>query len=199
MKLYALDIETDTTVDGLDPHVAAVRSVAVYGDDGALAIDHMNEKVLLENLVDFLAGVERGAVVTWNGSCFDLPFLDTRFKLHGIQAGLVLQLSDDRPPKYQATPGYQGGYRARFGAHDHVDIAYAYRLIAESLRVKWSLKPVSKALGHDPVVVDAAHVDELSVSERLIYNLSDVEMTWRLARGLDVLDLDGPLMAPASS
>ena len=46
--VYGLDIETDTTVDGLDPLVARVVAVAVAGPTGVTIFDDGNEALLLD-------------------------------------------------------------------------------------------------------------------------------------------------------
>lgn len=193
MALYALDIETDTTVDGLNPQVAAVTSVAVLSSDGDLVIfDDRNERRLLTGLLGWLSHSSvDDLVVTWNGSCFDMPFLYDRMILNGIdtaRAGFRIVAAADRPPKYEALPGHAGGYRAKLCGLDHVDVAYVWRDHAHDNNIEWSLKPVAQSFGYDPVVVDRAHVSDLSVAERAAYVVSDVEMT--LALACRVTDLD---------
>lgn len=202
MALYALDIETDTTVNGLDPAVAAVTSVAVLSSDGDLVVfDDRNERRLLTGLLAWLGHADAGdLVVTWNGSCFDLPFIADRLARWGIDGrryGFRVVPAADRPPKYAPLPGHAGGYRAKVCGLDHVDIAYLWRSFADERQLPWSLKPVAEAHGLTPVVVDREHVSELSVSERTAYVVSDVEMTLALALRVDDLDAhtDGVLGA----
>ena len=66
LPLYGLDIETDTTTDGLDPHVAAVLAVALAGEDFSAVFDG-KETDLLADLDQHLADLEPGILVTWNG------------------------------------------------------------------------------------------------------------------------------------
>ena len=81
--LYGLDIETDTTIDGLDPQVAPVVAVALDGEDFSAVFDG-RETDLLADLDQHLADLEPGILVTWNGGCFDLPFLRDRAAICGI-------------------------------------------------------------------------------------------------------------------
>ena len=77
LPLYGLDIETDTTVDGLDPSRAASVAVGLAtpeGDEVFLG----DESGILARLDRRLAQLPAGVVVTWNGSSFDLPFLAAR-------------------------------------------------------------------------------------------------------------------------
>ena len=109
--LYGLDIETDTTVDGLDPAVGRVLAVAVATADGVTVFDDADEAQLLGRLDRHLAGLAPGVIVTWNGARFDLPYLSTRAGAAGVGLGLALVAdpsrarpprSGDRPP---AGPG----------------------------------------------------------------------------------------------
>ena len=126
--LYALDIETDTssvsdeersrgfTVRGLDPRVTRVvaLSVATRGDDGVLVAKVWNgeERDILVATQNWLAARPSGLIVTWNGSVFDLPFIDFRTSQVGVKLDLELTSDPKIIPKYQSTPGYEGGYSA---------------------------------------------------------------------------------------
>jgi hypothetical protein len=122
--IYGLDIETDTTVDGLDPAVAAVRAVALSGR----SFDELfvgDEADLLAALDDRLAALRPGVIATWNGSAFDLPFLADRARLVGVELGLQLCL-DRRLTLHRAPlPGHAGAYRGSWYGHGHLD---AFRL-----------------------------------------------------------------------
>ena len=77
VPLYGLDIETDTTVDGLDPShggVVAVGLATPEGDEVFLG----DEADILTRLDRRLAELAPGVLVTWNGGSFDLPFLAAR-------------------------------------------------------------------------------------------------------------------------
>lgn len=192
MNLIALDIETDTEAEpfedgvpaGLDPRAGAITSIALYSADGSVVFDDTNEARMLTMFRSWLAMHDPSVIVTWNGSCFDLPYLVDRARVHGIYTGIYLVPSEDRPPKYSALPGHDGGYEARIGGHHHVDVAYAYKQWAIDNDVAWSLKPVCKANGIDMVEVDREHVASLSIAERMAYNLSDTVGTLELANAL---------------
>jgi len=65
--LYALDIETT----GLAWSTDRITSVAIYGDGVALVVEDANESRLICQVRDFLANLEPGVIVTWNGATFD--------------------------------------------------------------------------------------------------------------------------------
>ena len=89
VPLYGLDIETDTTTDGLDPAVSAIVAVAVSTDTR----DHVftgSEPSILRHLDRLVSRLPAGLLVTWNGATFDLPFLDCRSRQVGVPLGLAL-------------------------------------------------------------------------------------------------------------
>ena len=88
--LYGLDIETDTTCDGLDPGVARIVAVAVSSSKGGDLVLTGGEPGVLAALDAHLGDLEPGVVVTWNGGAFDLPFLAARAQRCGITLGLEL-------------------------------------------------------------------------------------------------------------
>jgi len=124
-QIYGLDIETDTSRDGLDPAVASVRAVALSGhtfDDLFIG----DEADVLRSLDDRLASLPVGVVATWNGSAFDLPFLADRARILGVDLGLKLCL-DRRLTLHRAPlPGHAGAYRASWHDHGHLDTFRIY-------------------------------------------------------------------------
>src|SRR5688572_24694445 len=120
--LYGLDIETDTSSDGLDPGVARVVAVAVSSEAAGDVVLTGSEAGVLTALDGHLADLEPGVVVTWNGGAFDLPFLATRAERVGIAIGLELAW-DPRAyrPGRVPLPGHLGTYAASWYGHEHVD------------------------------------------------------------------------------
>lgn len=183
---YGVDIETDTTANGLDPSVAEIVSIALWSPDVSEVIAGGTECERIERFVELLDSLPDGVAVTWNGSVFDVPFIEDRARMNGVATGFVLQADPAIIPKYDFLPGHTSGYRARLRRHRHADIAYAYRGYAmDHLEPKgWSLKPVARALGIEMVEVDRARVHELSPEEVASYNLSDARGTYLLAERL---------------
>ena len=173
-KAAALDIETT----GLDP--AENRVLAVALDTGErvhsrVSRDESDLLLWLDELIESLPGdVE---LVTWNGEEFDLPFLHRRFEVNGIPTSLQIV------PRHRT--GKYGGwlFRARWGTHNHVDIAPSFRAIADDRSISWSLKPVARAiLKLDPVEVDrkGESIEALDEDSLRVYVESDATITRHL-------------------
>jgi hypothetical protein len=177
--LYGLDIETDTSVDGLDPGVAAVVAVAVCGP-GVEQVLLGPEPELLAGLDRLIRSLPRGYLVTWNGSGFDLPFLAERSRVAATPLGLRLRAqpartvpAGDRPPTVRV--------RATWHGHRHLDGYRLYRAdVGRSLGLPCGLKPLARLVGLQPVEVDRERMHHLGPDELRDYVLSDA----RLAREL---------------
>jgi DNA polymerase elongation subunit (family B) len=176
--VYGLDIETDTTENGLDPRVAAVVTVALAGA-GYEEVFTGPEAQLLVDLDDRLAELEPGVIATWNGAAFDLPFMADRAALHGIELGLRLQHDRAITMRRAPLPGHRGAYRASWFDHGHLD---AYRLyrgdVGPALRISCSLKSIARFVGLVPIEVDRTKIHDLSNEALHAYAASDA----RLAR-----------------
>ena len=176
--VYGLDIETDTTENGLDPRVAAVVTVALAGP-GYEEVFTGHEAQLLVDLDERLGQLEPGVIATWNGAAFDLPFLADRALLHGVPLGLTLQHDPAITLRRAPLPGHRGAYRARWFDHGHLD---AYRLyrgdVGPALRISCSLKSIARFVGLAPVEVDRTRIHDLSNEALHAYAASDA----RLAR-----------------
>jgi DNA polymerase elongation subunit (family B) len=177
--VYGLDIETDTTADGLDPRVAAVVTVALSlpGHD---EIFSGRESTLLFDLDERLRHLPPGVLATWNGAAFDLPFLAHRAGLHQLDLGLRL-LRDPTLTVRDPLPGMAGAFRGAWHRHTHLD---AYRMykgdVGPVLRVSCSLKSIARLVGLAPVEVDRTRIHDLSREALHAYASSDA----RLARVL---------------
>ncbi len=178
--VYGLDIETDTTVDGLDPAVARVLTVALSAT-GFDEIFSGAEDHLLTELDRRLSELPSGVLATWNGAAFDLPFLADRADRNGIRLGLRLRLDSLIRLHREPLPGHAGAYRAAWYDHSHLD---AYRLyrgdVGPALRVSCSLKSIARLVGLVPLEVDRAHIHDLTREALHAYASSDA----RLARVL---------------
>jgi uncharacterized protein YprB with RNaseH-like and TPR domain len=178
--VYGLDIETDTTENGLDPRVAAVVTVAL----SAQGIDEVftgRESTILFDVDQRLKELPAGVIATWNGAAFDLPFLADRAAIHRMELGLRLQLDPGLAMRRAPLPGHRGAYRGAWYQHGHLD---AYRLyrgdVGPSLRVSCSLKSIARLVGLSPVEVDRERIHDLSNEALHAYASSDA----RLARVL---------------
>ena len=89
LPIYGLDIETDTTVDGLDPSVSRIVAVAL-STGGVDELFDGPEDELLAGLDERLGELPPGVLATWNGSAFDLPFIADRAARWRLRLGLQL-------------------------------------------------------------------------------------------------------------
>jgi DNA polymerase elongation subunit (family B) len=179
-NVYGLDIETDTTIDGLDSSVAPVVTVALSHDsyDEVFSGDELS---ILARLDRRLAELDPGVLATWNGAAFDLPFLADRATLLEIPIGLRLLHDPNLRMDHRPLPRHRGAYRARWHRHGHID---AYRLyrgdVGPALRVSCSLKSIARLVGLAPLQVDRSQIHDLSREVLHAYAASDA----RLARVL---------------
>jgi DNA polymerase family B, exonuclease domain len=176
-RRYGLDIETDTTLDGLDATRAAILAVAVSTVDGDEVLMG-DERDVLRRLDELLASLAPGLLVTWNGTFFDLPFIAERAALLGLDLGLRLggERCVEWPPERRPGP-----YRCNWWQHRHLD---GYRLYRDDLGrafgLSCGLKPLSRLVGLVPVEVDRTAMHLLSDQQMREYVASDA----RLARQL---------------
>ena len=181
-RLYGLDIETDTSTDGLDPRTSAVVAVALCGPHGN-DVFVGDEASLLPALDRRLRSLPPGVLVTWNGSAFDLPFLSDRAARCGARLGLRLQLDPLIPMRRDPLPGHEGAYRAGWYGHGHLDAYRLYRCdVPRALPgVSCSLKAIARLVGLDCIEVDRERIHELSTEELAAYATSDAALARTLA------------------
>jgi len=165
-RCIGFDIETDTSIDGLDPSVAAVVSVALVGEGFEIVIDEPDEANLLRSLDATLATLPDAVLATWNGAGFDLPFLAHRAAWLGVELGLALDPSDAV---------------TRWYGHQHLDGYRLYRAdVGRTVDVSCGLKSIGRLVGMAPIEVDRERIHELTESELRSYVLSDADVTRRL-------------------
>ncbi len=174
--VYGLDIETDTTVDGLNPELARVVTIAVSNPAFDEVFSGPEDEILCA-LDERLASLRPGVLATWNGAAFDLPFLAQRAALHGIEWGLRLRHDPNIRLTHDPLPGHPGAYRAKWYTHGHVD---AYRLykadVGPALRVSCSLKAIARLVGLSPIEVDRSKIHELEREALHAYAASDAKL-----------------------
>jgi hypothetical protein len=178
LPVYGLDIETDTSENGLDPSVAPVLTVAL-ASEGYEETFTGPEPELLVDLDDRLARLEPGVIATWNGGAFDLPFLADRAALYGMRLGLTLQ-PDAALSVHSALPGHAGAYRASWYHHSHLD---AYRVYGNEVGASprfGSLRSIGRFVGLSPAD-DGAPVQDLSNEALHAYAASDARLARILA------------------
>jgi len=173
--LYGLDIETDTSVDGLDPAVSPIVAVAV----ATATTDHViqgDEPTILTEVDDLLAGLEPGLLVTWNGAGFDLPFLHERARRQRVSMGLHLWRDPLRAAEGEV-------FRGRWHHHDHLDGYRLYRAdVGRSIGLPCGLKPMARLVGLTPVEVDRSRLHTLDPAAVRAYVASDARLARELVR-----------------
>lgn len=180
VQLYGLDIETDTTEDGLDPRVARILAVALSLPGGDEFFDGPEDQ-LLADLEARLRDLPPGVLATWNGGAFDLPFLADRAARHDVALGLRLELDPRLRVRGNPLPGHEGIYRGAWGAHQHLDAYRVYRSdMGPLLRVSCSLKSIARVMGLRTIEVDRTRMHDLSHEALHAYAANDA----RLARVL---------------
>jgi DNA polymerase elongation subunit (family B) len=178
--VYGLDIETDTTIDGLDPAVSPVVLAALSTPDGDEVFDG-DEADLLAALDARLRTLPPGVLATWNGAVFDLPFVADRAGAAGVPLGLALVPDPTVVLSRGPLRGHTGAYRATWYAHRHIDSYRMYRGdVGRVLRISCSLKAIARVVGLTPVEVDRERIHELPREVLDAYVASDA----RLARVL---------------
>lgn len=215
--IYALDLETDTSGGGgLDPQTAGITECALTTGDGDTVLSAAGDETgMLIALDDTLAALPPGLIVTWNGTFFDLPFLRTRTSIRRRACdpaakrlrdfGMQLIPQPDLHPRYDYLNGHACGYTAvwqrrdhRDAPHQHLDVSFAYRQVADALGVRSGLKPVARALGIEVIEVDRARMHLLTDAERIAYASSDTRATRELALRLLGAGGTSPLAATAT-
>lgn len=178
--VHALDVETDTTEDGLDPRVSRVVAVAVASPDGDVVFDDADETELLARLDRHLGALGPGVLATWNGAAFDLPFLADRAAAAG--APVALRLAADPAWRVrEPLPGHAGAYRATWHGLAHLDAYRVFRAdVAPALGMSCSLKTVARLVGLQPITVDAGRLHLLDDEVVRAYVASDARCTREL-------------------
>ncbi|HEY4377389.1 MAG TPA: hypothetical protein VGM93_09530 [Acidimicrobiales bacterium] len=180
--VYGLDIETDTTINGLDPAVARVVTVALSGADFDDVFSGPEGDLLVE-LDRALASLPDGVIATWNGAAFDLPFIADRARLLGVHLGLRLRLDRTMTLRRSPLPGHAGAYRGAWYNHGHLDAYRLYRAdVGPTLRVSCSLKAIARLVGLAPIEVDRTRIHDLSNEALHAYAASDARLARVLAQ-----------------
>lgn len=174
----ALDIETDTSRNGLVAHLTRVVSVAVYGGPGDQAVfDGSDERRLLDELARVLDAERSCVIETWNGCGFDLPMLAARAAACGSRLQVDLR---SQPERGTGGTSGQAPWFGRIGGHAHRDLMIVWQPWASSHLRTCRLKVVARAFGLAPIELEVAKLNTYRQGEVADYNLSDARVTWLL-------------------
>lgn len=141
--IYGIDIEIDASHGGLDPTASPVVGVAL----SACGFEELfvgDEPKLLAALDRRLAALPPGVLATWNGATFDLPYVADRARCLGVELDLSLCLDRQLTDGRATLPGHRGAYRARWGAHAHLD---TFRLYDATSTGRSSLRTLARLVG----------------------------------------------------
>jgi hypothetical protein len=177
--LVGFDIETDTSVDGLDPETAAIVAVAVSCDAGDEVFTG-TEAEILRRTDDLLSELGDGLLVTWNGASFDLPFVASRAVMLWVSLGIVVR---DDPARRSLRDPTRRAVRARWHRLIHLDGYLLYRAdVGRSLGLSCGLKPLARFVGMQPVELDRTQLHLASPDEVVAYVASDARTAADLVR-----------------
>lgn len=151
-----LDIETD----GLDSYYGHITTIALY--DGSDIFWYVQGK----NLEDFITDIEKYQVlVTYNGKTFDIPFIQSYFRIKLPQAHIDLRY-------VLASLGYKGGLKRcekalglNRGSLEGIDGAFA-PLLWKEYQIRNSQKALETLLAYN--IEDVVNLETLMVRA---YNL----------------------------
>lgn len=156
-------------------------AIAISGDGWATVFDG-DEAAILSETNQALASLDPGVLVTWNGARFDLPFIDDRSKIAGVDIGLRLTADVLTRSTHDPLPGHAGGYWATWHQHVHLDAYRAYRSdVGAMMGLPCGLKSLARFVGITPVEVERERIHELKTDELHAYVSSDAIITRQLA------------------
>jgi DNA polymerase elongation subunit (family B) len=182
LPIYGLDIETDTSVDGLDPGVSRIVAAALSTEAGDELFDGPEDE-LLGALDGRLSELSPGVLATWNGSAFDLPFIADRAARWRLCLGLHLHADPRIRHRHEPLPGHDHCYRAAWYGHTHLDAYRVYRDdVGPALRISCSLKSIARFVGLAPLEVDRTRIHDLSREALHAYAASDARLARVLAQ-----------------
>ena len=180
LPVYGLDIETDTSVNGLDPRLSRVTAIGVAGDGWRRSFMGAEADVLTD-ADRFLADLEPGVLVTWNGAAFDLPFLADRAEVAGVDLGLRVRPDPDLAVQGSPLPGHTAAYRGGWWGHTHADAYRELRGFAHGFGLSAGLKPFARLHGIDCVEEDRTDLHSLGQDRLGAYVASDAAAARSLA------------------
>ena len=164
----------DLETTGLDPARERLRAFGgLAPSSGELwllassgsALD--DEQRLLRDSIAIMT--EAPELVGWNITEFDLPFIAARASGYGIDFPLVPVQDEPKVGKYG---------HPRFTLPDKPvrDIAYEHKQSAETAGVVWSLQPLARAWGWQPLIsLTGADMPDATVAQVAVHCLDDLE------------------------
>jgi DNA polymerase III epsilon subunit-like protein len=171
----------DLETTGLDPEVDRIRAFGgLAPESGDLWLlttsgsELSHERRLIRDILVVLG--EAPEWIGWNLTEFDLPFLSTRAAKHGIDFPLV-------PVNDEPAIGKYGRPRKTYPHKPVRDLAYENEENAAALKVKWSLQPLAREFGWEPLVaLTGADMPDATLVQVAAHCLDDLEAMAHLLR-----------------
>jgi predicted PolB exonuclease-like 3'-5' exonuclease len=107
---------------GLDPTTGRIVCIGVAGAESAFerAFTDASERDLLASFWRWFAEARPELVVTFNGKRFDVPFLNLRSAIHGLEPAIVIPAEPgSRSPHFDVREALEGDDRRRRGSLDY--------------------------------------------------------------------------------
>lgn len=171
----------DLETTGLEPETDRIRAFGgLAPESGDLWLlttsgsELSHERRLIRDILVVLG--EAPEWIGWNLTEFDLPFLAVRAAKHGIDFPLV-------PVTDEPAIGKYGRPRKTYPNKPVRDLAYENEEQARARSVKWSLQPLARALGWEPLVsLTGADMPDATLVQVAAHCLDDLEAMAYLLR-----------------
>jgi predicted PolB exonuclease-like 3'-5' exonuclease len=104
---------------GLDPTTGRIVCIGVIDSETSFerTFSHEDEKELLSSFWQWLESARPSLFVTFSGRRFDVPYLNIRSAIHGIEPAFVIPL--DRSAHFDVREAFEGDDRRRRGNLDY--------------------------------------------------------------------------------
>jgi hypothetical protein len=157
---------------GLDPTTGRIVCVGVLDteSDFERVFTHFSERDLLVSFWEWLASEKPALVVTFNGKRFDVPYLNVRSAIHGLEPDFVIPAAPGSlSPHFDVREALEGDDRRRRGSLDYFCAVFGFPSPKEEM---------------DGSLVDAAFA-EGRIDDIARYCLADCRATASLYRRLE--------------
>jgi len=134
-----------------------------------------SEKKLLQAFSDFINDLPQKIDIWYNGDRFDIPYIDRRFNLHGIDSGLTVFKKDNRWYHKNWKGRYILDIHAYFNNNNIRTGAYLNKY--ENLK----LGTVGKGIVGESKYEYEGEIAQMSMEELSFYNAKDTQLTFDLS------------------
>ncbi len=191
IRICYLDIEIARTDKGYeDVSIASNPILAIccydnfdkeYKHFSLMKLTHANERVMLQEFMDYIKNKDPDIIVAWNGDMFDFPFLVNRIKKIGLNPN---ELS-------RGGTSYVTEYDTKIYGRIVFDLMKGYKKITSGGRESWSLEYISNYEKIGEKEKYKGELDDLfknDIEKFLRYNRRDVELLVLLDEKLKIIE-----------